>query len=42
MKKNILFVVDEKKVGGVSVLLADIINLLNQDKYNIDIKYAKI
>lgn len=37
MKKNILFVVDEKKVGGVSVLLADIINLLNQDKYNIDI-----
>lgn len=37
MKKNILFVVDEKKVGGVSVLLADIINMLNQDKYNIDI-----
>lgn len=37
MKKNILFVVDEKKVGGVSVLLADIINMLNQNKYNIDI-----
>lgn len=37
MKKNILFVVDEKRMGGVSVLLSDIINLLNKNKYNIDI-----
>ncbi len=37
MKKNILFVVDEKQMGGVSVLLEDILNNINSKKYNIDI-----
>ena len=37
MKKNILFVVDEKRMGGVSVLLQDILNRLNLNKYNIDL-----
>ena len=37
IKKNILFVVDEKRMGGVSVLLEDILNNINVDKYNIDI-----
>lgn len=36
-KKNILFVVDEKQMGGVSVLLEDILNNINIKKYNIDI-----
>lgn len=36
-KKNVLFVVDEKRMGGVSVLLEDILNNINIDKYNIDI-----
>ena len=37
MKKNVLFVVDEKKMGGVSILLTDILKNINIDKYNIDI-----
>ena len=37
MKKNVLFVVDEKQMGGVSVLLEDILNNINYKKYNIDI-----
>jgi len=37
MKKDVLFVVDEKKMGGVSVLLSDILNKINIDKYNIDV-----
>lgn len=37
MKKNVLFVVDEKQMGGVSVLLEDILNNINTKKYNIDI-----
>lgn len=37
MKKNVLFVVDEKKMGGVSILLSDILNKINLKKYNIDI-----
>ena len=37
MKKNILFVVDEKRLGGVSILLTDILNNFNTNKYNIDI-----
>lgn len=37
MKKNILFVVDERKMGGVSVLLEDMVNMINFNKYNIDI-----
>lgn len=36
-KKNILFVVDERRMGGVSVLLEDILNTLNLNKYSIDI-----
>lgn len=35
--KNILFVVDEKRMGGVSVLLNDILNKINFQKYNIDV-----
>ena len=37
MKKNVLFVVDERKMGGVSILFEDIMNNFNIDKYNIDI-----
>lgn len=37
MKKNILFVVDERKMGGVSILFEDIMNNFNINKYNIDI-----
>lgn len=36
-KKDILFVVDERKMGGVSILLEDILNIINIKKYNIDI-----
>ena len=36
-KQNILFVVDEKRMGGVSILLEDILNMINIKKYNIDI-----
>lgn len=36
-KRNVLFVVDEKQMGGVSVLLADILKKINLKKYNIDI-----
>ena len=37
MKKSVLFVVDEKMMGGVSVLLSDILNHINVNKYNIDV-----
>lgn len=37
MKKNILFVVDEREMGGVSVVLTDVIHFLNKDLFNIDI-----
>lgn len=37
MKKELLFVVDERKMGGVSVVLNDLVHLLNSNKYNIDI-----
>ena len=37
MKKNILFVVDEKQMGGVSVLLNDILHNINIKKHNIDV-----
>lgn len=38
MKKNILFVVDEKCIGGVSVLLCDILNMSTiTEKNNIDV-----
>ena len=36
-KKKVLFVVDEKQMGGVSVLLSDIMKKINLKKYNIDI-----
>lgn len=36
-KQNILFVVDEKRMGGVSILLEDILNMINIKNYNIDI-----
>ena len=36
-KRNVLFVVDEKRMGGVSVLLSDILKKINLDKYFIDI-----
>lgn len=35
--KNILFVVDEKKMGGVSVLLSDILNQINIKQNKIDV-----
>ncbi len=37
MKKNVLFVVDERKMGGVSILLTDILKSINISKYNIDV-----
>jgi|GEM_PF-524757 len=37
IKKNVLFVVDERRMGGVSVLLEDMMNMINLNKYNIDI-----
>lgn len=37
MKKKILFVVDERMMGGVSVVLNDLVHLLNRDKYQLDI-----
>lgn len=36
-KKNVLFVVDERRMGGVSILLEDILNTINIENYNIDI-----
>jgi len=36
-KKSVLFVVDERQMGGVSVLLHDIICNINIKKYDIDI-----
>ena len=37
MKKNILFVVDEREMGGVSVVLNDLVHKLDSNKYSIDI-----
>lgn len=37
MKKKLLFVVDERKMGGVSVVLTDMIHFLDKDKYEIDV-----
>lgn len=37
MKRNVLFVVDEKRMGGVSVLLEDILNMINIKNYSIDV-----
>lgn len=35
--KNILFVVDERRMGGVSILLEDILNKFDYSKYNVDV-----
>jgi len=35
--KNVLFVVDEKRMGGVSILLSDILNKININNYQIDV-----
>ena len=35
--RNVLFVVDEKQMGGVSVLLEDILKKLNFFKFNVDV-----
>lgn len=37
MKKNILFVVDENRMGGVSILLEDILNMIDTKDKNIDV-----
>lgn len=37
MKKNILFVVDERKTGGVSILFEDMMSLIDITNYNIDL-----
>lgn len=37
MKRKVLFVVDEKRMGGVSVLLEDILNMINIKNYSIDV-----
>lgn len=37
MKKNLLFVVDEREMGGVSIVLTDLIHFLNKDLFHIDI-----
>lgn len=36
-RKKILFVVDENKMGGVSVLLKDIVKIFDYKKYKIDV-----
>ena len=35
--KKVLFVVDERRMGGVSVVLQDILKFINIKKYEIDI-----
>lgn len=37
MKKNILFVVDNLKLGGVSKVLVNLLKKLNYSKYNVDL-----
>ena len=37
MKKKILFVVDERMMGGVSVVLNDLLHLLDLSDYDIDV-----
>lgn len=37
MKKKLLFVVDEREMGGVSVVLTDLIHFLDENKYEIDV-----
>ncbi len=37
MKKKCLFVVDERQVGGVSVVLNDLLHMMNLSRYDIDL-----
>lgn len=37
MKKELLFVVDEREMGGVSVVLNDLVHLLDSNLFQIDI-----
>lgn len=37
MKRSVLFVVDEREMGGVSVVLNDLIHLLNRELFQIDV-----
>jgi len=37
MKTNILFVNDERMMGGVSILLEDILRVIDYSKYNVDV-----
>ncbi|OCN04348.1 hypothetical protein A4S06_11460 [Erysipelotrichaceae bacterium MTC7] len=37
MKRSVLFVVDEREMGGVSVVLNDLIHLLNRKIFQIDV-----
>ena len=37
MKKDVLFVIDERQMGGVCILLSDILQNLDLKKYNIDV-----
>lgn len=37
MKKRLLFVVDEREMGGVSVVLKDLIHFLDKEKFEIDL-----
>lgn len=36
-KKKVLFVVDERKMGGISILLKDMLEIFDYNKYQIDI-----
>lgn len=36
-QKDILFVVDENRMGGVSILLQDMLNIFDYNKYHIDV-----
>ena len=38
MKKNILIVIDSLAMGGVTKVLANMLNTIDYSKYNIDLK----
>ena len=37
MKKKVLFVVDERQMGGVSAVLEDLLHLLDHEKFDVDV-----
>lgn len=37
MKRKVLFVVDERQMGGVSIVLQDLLQVLNYDKLDVDV-----